>query len=223
MPAAIETLADGAEIARAAAIERQPRQRPRHVGRTAQRFARVLSVSAELARNQETASSRSVNVVGIGQGTDIRRSASSRPPPPVTVRSMVFSNPPRRSPDSVFRSSRLVRVAGSISQHRVDPVLSRSGGERHRPFRQLGLFDIGDDGCGCRQFGPRKRAKAVKCLHLEIGPRVGRPLGAAAVEQHRRLRRDRHRIRSELVELGPQAFLVKHACRRRSSPAGRRA
>ena len=55
------------------------------------------------------------------------RSASSRAPAGVTVRSMVASSDPSRAPLKVRVSSRLARVAASIS--RLAPRARRVGGE----------------------------------------------------------------------------------------------
>ncbi len=55
------------------------------------------------------------------------RCVSNRDPAAVTVRSSAASSEPRRSPESVRISSRLVRVAASICS--VEPEASRAGGE----------------------------------------------------------------------------------------------
>ena len=57
----------------------------------------------------------------------LRRSARSRAPPGVNVRSMAARRLPLRSPASVRVISRLARVAASMAS--VAPALSRLGGD----------------------------------------------------------------------------------------------
>ena len=103
-------VADGGEIARAAAADRQPRQRAGEIGRRLQAASGYRRAAAASSTKRATASSRRAIAAGSVSGAD-SRCASSREPAEVTVRSMASSNEPRRSPDSVRISSRLPRVA----------------------------------------------------------------------------------------------------------------
>ena len=74
-----------------------------------------------------TQSSRACTSARTRLGPASRRS-SRRPPPAVTVRSIVASSDPARRPSSAWVSSRLRRVAASICI--ADPWASRTGGRR---------------------------------------------------------------------------------------------
>ena len=86
--------------------------------------ARIVSQSLGSARKNETESSRALIASGSVSG-DMMRSARSRAPPPVTVRSTALTRLPSRLPDSVRSSSRLARVAASMNS--AAPASSRSG------------------------------------------------------------------------------------------------
>ncbi len=121
-----DAVAQGGEIARPAAADRQPRQRARHVGRGAQDVADV--VAHRLIGNKRSRwhrAARAITAASVSGAAS--RCASSRDPADVTVQSIASSSDPRRSPESVRVNSRLARVAGSIAI--VVPAASRVGGD----------------------------------------------------------------------------------------------
>jgi hypothetical protein len=77
--------------------------------------------------------------------------ASSREPPPVTVRSMVES----RSPAFARQRAHQFQVGAGrrIDEHARAGAFAHRRVER-RPFAELGLFDIGENAGGCRKFRP---------------------------------------------------------------------
>ena len=118
-------VADGGEIARAAAPDRQPRQRAGEIGRRLQPRARVGACRRVVDKTRHRVEPPAI-AAGSVSGAD-SRCASRREPAEVTVRSIASSSEPRRSPASVRISSRLPRVAWSIAM--VAPALSRNGGD----------------------------------------------------------------------------------------------
>ena len=122
-------LAQRGEIARAAAAEAEPGQAPARcpgnaggarASRRAGRGGRQRTAPRRAARRSPPARS--------AVRRDDRRGGGRRPP--VTVRSIVASRLPRRSPDSVVTSSRLRRVAASICM--TEPGETRRGGREMR-------------------------------------------------------------------------------------------
>ena len=117
------------------------------------------------------------------------RSAISRAPAGVLVRSMAASTDPARSPESVRVSSRLARVAASIS--RFLPRARRGGGREPRRRVDLGALDIGERQRRGSDLRARKLAETVEGLdavefaRLAAPRRRGRsmsgPNGAAAM------------------------------------------
>ena len=139
---------------------------------------------------------------------DISRSASSRAPPPVTVRSMAFSRLPSRvRRTACARSSRLARVAGSMNS--VAPAASRSGGAERRALGDLRLLDIGDGG-GRRR--PVRRARSRRSRPASRR-RNSAPCGSAAVALSKKHRGLRHGDAPEHVEDGPELRVVKDRLR----------
>jgi hypothetical protein len=122
-PAAPDPGEDCAEVTRAAAVERQPRQGARHVGNAAERQPKRLrqGVVADQVRN---AVEPRVDPDRIGQGRH-QPLGELAPAAPVTVRSIALIRLPCRSPESVRASSRLARVAGSMNNR--EPSRSCSG------------------------------------------------------------------------------------------------
>ena len=119
-------VADGGEIARAAAADRQDapaRGRDRAPLAAASACRRA---PPRRRRTLATASSRRAIAFGSVSGAD-SRCAKRREPAEVTVRSIASSSEPRRSPESVRISSRLPRVAWSIAM--VAEAASRNGGD----------------------------------------------------------------------------------------------
>ena len=84
--------------------------------------------SVSPSRRKETASRRAAIATGSRRGLD-SRAASSRAPGPVAVRSMAKSRLPCRSPESARSSSRLARLAASMTRRLAGPA--RRGGRRH--------------------------------------------------------------------------------------------
>lgn len=124
-PCGGEAIPQRREIARAAAPDEQPRQRPGDIGAARSRL-RSRSRSATSSCSAATLSCRARIAAGSVSGP-ARRSASNRPPPGVNVRSMVARRLPARSPDRVRVSSRLARVAASIAS--PEPSAARTGGD----------------------------------------------------------------------------------------------
>src|SRR5262249_15023918 len=133
-----------------------------------------------------------------------RRWASARAPAAVTLRSMAARSDPRRSPESVRTSSRLLRVAWSIES--VAPCVSRTGADsggrpppavRGAPAAR-GAPRGAAGGGGARGLEPRQRAEAFGRRQAEISrePALGRgPVEHVARE--RRHRRQRAQIWGE--------------------------
>ena len=102
-----------AEIAGTAAVQRQPRQRPGQIRCAFQLFAQRLAqtrLAGEITDGVEARIDGAASVSGLP-----RRLASSRAPAPVTVRSIAASRLAARAPWFPRISSRLARVAASIS------------------------------------------------------------------------------------------------------------
>ena len=88
-----EAVADGGEVARAAAVERQARQRAGEIGRRGKVVADRRRSEPSSASIQATASRRRSMTAASVEGPASRR-ARSRAPAPVTVRSMAASRLP---------------------------------------------------------------------------------------------------------------------------------
>ena len=134
-----------------------------------------------------TASRRAAIAIGSRRGLD-SLAASSRAPGPVAVRSMANSRLPCRSPESARSSSRLARLAASMTRRLAGPA--RRGGRRHGILPicvSSTYFEQRADG---RQLRARELAEG-----LQIGdaqPRLEQALAGEAVEggaRHRRGRR----------------------------------
>src|SRR5262249_23327611 len=131
-----------------------------------------------------------------------RRWASARAPAAVTLRSMAARSDPRRSPESVRTSSRLLRVAWSIES--VAPCVSRTGADSggapptlRRPRGRAPHAD-GARGAARRNPEPGRRAEASRRQKAKISrePALGRgPVEHVARE--RRHRRQRAQIWGE--------------------------
>jgi hypothetical protein len=89
-----------------------------------------------------------------------RRSASRRLPPGVSVRSMVASRLPARSPARVRVNSRLARVAASISMVALCP--SRKAATEAQAGAELGALDIGERSGGGGDLGAAEGAEGVE-------------------------------------------------------------
>ncbi len=128
---------------------------------------------------KSSASSRSLIAPGSVSGL-ASRSARSRAPAGVTVRSMVARSEPSRAPLSVRVSSRLARVAGSIS--RLAPRARRAGGDKRRARLELRALDVGQRQRGRGDLGPREGAEAVEGFDaIEFAhPPLGRRAVAAS-------------------------------------------
>ena len=119
--------------------------------------------------------------IGRRPGQDGAR--ASRAPAPVTVRSMAAIRLPCRAPDNVCVSSRLARVAASMSM--ASPAASRDRRRQRRTVVDLRLLDVGERRGRGREFDARERAEAVERAHAEICRQVVAP-AVAAVEEGRR-------------------------------------
>ena len=211
-PGLRQRIAHRREVARPAAVERQPRQRPLEVGHPAQQLAhrageRRRLVEAPPPRRPAPGSGRA-SVDG-----PVSRVSSSRAPPPVTVRSIVASSDPSRPPARLRVSSRFRRVAASIAIKPAGPLPHRRPQERQPPA--LGQLEIVDDRAERPELGP---AEAPEPVDLARPERRRHPrLGGARIEARPRQRR-RHRAR-----LGDDARAARTRARRRPAPRAARA
>ena len=114
------------------------------------------------------------------------QSARRRAPPALTVRSMAASSEPCRSPASLRVSSRLRRVAASISM--TAPEARRRRRRQPRQAAELGRLEIVDQRAAGGDLGPLEAAEAVQRLDREglLQP----PARGLAVEARRGQRRE---------------------------------
>ena len=133
-PARASPLADRVQIARPAAAERQARERALQVRAALERRRadRRAAPARRAAPGPHRAAGGSARRAASGAA---RRVASRRPPAPVTVRSTAASRLPWRSPARLASSSRLRRVAASISRWRARaPRAAAARGAAGGPF-----------------------------------------------------------------------------------------
>ncbi len=174
-------VAQGGEVARAAASDRQALQGAFDIRHAPQRFAHPLArppvARRRAAPSRAGARSRPVRLRGAAM-----RSASRRAPGPVRVRSMVASRLPSRRPSRLFTSSRLRRVAGSISI--VPSARSRRRRHQGRALAGLGQLDIVEQRPQAATSRPREGTETVE--HGDVEGRLRRLLaGIDAVEPRR--------------------------------------
>ena len=174
-----DAVAQAGEIARAAAPDRQPRQRARHVGRGAQRGADIVArggVGHEGADRIEPARDR--GAVGQRRGEPLCQQARSgrghRAVDRVEQRAAPFAGQRARQFE--------IGAGGGVDRHGGAGGLARRRRQR-RALSDLGAVDIGDGGGGGGRFQPRHRAEAVHGRDREIIAQP--PLGGGAVEKSR--------------------------------------
>ena len=211
----LETGAQRAEVARAAAVERQPATaraacRRRSSGSPARASAQLRARTGRRRPQSSLAPIAAGSVSGA-----ISRSASSRAPAAG-----------HRAVDRL--EQRAVAAAGQRAQQfqigarrRVDEqrraVLLALGPRQRRPFGLLRLLDIGDGAGDRRQFGARERAETVRRRDLEEAgdaPRGRRRIEQASAAADWRRGRARRTAASVPDRRTP--------ARRRSARAGRR-
>ena len=179
----------------------EPRQRALDIGAAAQPLAQGRRAALGRSTKNSTASSRAAIAAGSVSGA-ARCSARSRAPAPVTVRSIVASRLPLRSPASVCGQFEIA------PRRRVD-LHDRAGGEPARRLQQrqralLGQRDVIDERAGGGELGaaeaaepverarrrrtPARRRRAVSLSKRGLGSGVsaGLPLGEQLEERRAR-------------------------------------
>ena len=184
-PGGGETVADGGEIARAAAVEGEPRQRPGEVGRGGEVAAEPLSepgVGEHEGDRVEAAGDEG----GVGRGTG--ETAGEQPGAGAGDRAVDRRDQAAAPLAGEGRGELEIGPRRRVDQHDRAGGFGR-GRRQRRPHPDLGLLDIGERGGGGGELGPREAAEAVEGLHAET---VGEaPFGGGAVEEGRRQRRHR--------------------------------
>ena len=154
-----DAVAQAGEIARPAAAEAEPGRGPGHVGRAQEDAAQALALEAPSRRAmpppRDGAPMAATSVSG-----PLRRSARSRAPPGVTVRSMAASRLPARSPESVRVSSRLARVAASMASVAAGTLAARRRQRRARA--ELRALDVEEGAAGGGDLGAAEGAEGVE-------------------------------------------------------------
>ena len=125
------------------------------------------------------------------------QAASRRAPAPVRVRSMVASSEPWRSPERLRSSSRLRRVAASISI--TAPCASAARGGEARQLAGLGQLDIVDERAGGGELRAGEGAEAFE--RLDAVERLEPAAAVLAVEARRGQRRQRRLPVAEQLEM----------------------
>ncbi len=115
------------------------------------------------------------------------RLASSRAPAAVTVRSMAASRLPARAPWFERISSRLARVAASMTRRLPARLFARRTEQRR--FADLGDLHIGEQPGERGKLGPGEFAEGVERGDAEAA--LQRPLAAYGIEMGARARRKR--------------------------------
>jgi hypothetical protein len=192
---------DGAEVTRAAAIERQPRQRPRHVGHALERPPQFFAQTRIGDQVRDTVEPR-IDRVRIGQR---RHQPFGELASAAAGHGAVDRLDQAALPFARQRAHQL--EAGP--RRRVDEhpraVAFALGPAQRRPLGDLGLLDIGDRRRCCCQFRPRETAEPVERADLE---EPGDPaFRRGAVKQHRRLWCSHP---AELVDQRPKLRVVEH-------------
>ena len=182
----VEAVAQRGEIARAAAVDRQPRQRAQEIGRRGERLAQRVAQRRRLDEKgdgvEPFVDRRADRSSGLAS-----RSAISRAPAGVAVRSMVAISEPARSPASVRVSSRLARVAASISS--PAPRARRAGQLEPRQRVDLGALEIAERQRRGGDLGAAERAEPLQRVDaVEV---LDQPRRRSGVERLARQRRRR--------------------------------
>ena len=170
--AAREPVADRREIARAAASERQPRDRARDVRRPLAGLAQVARAAPRRRRSSCTASRRARWLRGSRSG-DASRAASSRAPAPVTVRSMADEQAAlllagRRAHQFKAGPARGIDHRATPSA----PVLR--GGRTHRLLADLRQIDVAQQRADRGQLGAREAAEGRRDRRRRAAPSESR-------------------------------------------------
>jgi hypothetical protein len=147
-------VAQTGEIARAAASDRQPRQRARHVGRGAQRGAESSRAALSATKRAIASSRRAIRALSVSGAPAAAPAAAIR-----RGHGAVDGIEQRAAPlaGSVRVSSRLARVADRSPWWCRRP--SRDGGDSGGPLSDLRAVDIGDGRGGGGGLQPRHRAE----------------------------------------------------------------
>ena len=189
-------VAQSREVARAAASDRQSRQRARHVGRGAQRGADFVAhggVGDEGGDRIEPPRDR--GAVGERRGKPLRKQARSG-----CGHGAVDGVEQRAAPFAGQRPRQFeIGAGGRVDRHGGAGGLARRRRQR-RALSDLGAVDIGDGGCGRRGLQPRHRAEAVHGGDREIIAQP--PLGGGAVEDIAGQRRHRRQFAQQRSQLG---------------------
>ena len=115
-------VADAGEVARASAPKVETGERPRQIRRHAEGWRAGIPAGRRDRRARRRPRGGAA-IAATSVSGPASRSAKSRAPPGVTVRSMAASRLPARSPERVRVSSRLARVAASMAS--VAPAVPR--------------------------------------------------------------------------------------------------
>ena len=189
-------VAQACEIARAAASDRQPRQRARHVGRGAQRGADIVARGAVGdERRDRVQPPRNRGIVGQRRRQPLRQQARSG-----GGHGAVDGIEQRSAPFAGQRPRQFeVGAGGGIDRHGGAGGFARWRRQR-RALADLGAVDIGDGG-GCGGgFQPRHRAEAVHGGDREVIAQP--PLGGGAVEDVAGQRRHRRQFAQQRPQIG---------------------
>ncbi len=156
-------VADRAQIARAAALQLQPRQRPAHVRRGLRRIARTRSRKAQSSISAATASSRRLISSTSAEG-ETSRLISSRAPAAVTVRSMAENTvgAPSFSGPHQLQARARGRVDGEKRRRRLAFRRRKRG-----PLAHLGQVHIMKKRADRGEVAVREIAQPVERRNLE--------------------------------------------------------
>ena len=192
-----QAVAQAGEVARAAALERKPRQRPGDIRHAAQGGAQApRAAPRSSARKRDRGLARESRRGRPKGRRRARRGAARRSAE--TVRSIVATRLPARSPASVRVSSRLARVAASIDEDAGRRLATRR--LERRPLRRTGCARRNASAApAAGRLGAREGAEAVERRDAEEVPQA--PLGGGRIEPvagdgRHAARVSRHRFRS---------------------------
>ena len=182
-----KSLADRRQIARAATLKRDARQRPRQIGGGGEPVAeRPAATGIAREPGHRIEAPRDHRRVGRGAG----EAAGEQPGAGAGHRAVDGRDQAAGARAGQRRGQFEVRPRRRIDQHHV----AGDFGDRRRQRRallDLRLLDVGERGGGGRQFHPREAAEAVEALHAEI---VLQPAGGGGgIEEGGGERRHRER------------------------------
>ena len=188
-------VAQAGQIARAAASDRQPRQRARHVGRGAQRGADIVARRAVGDEGRDRIQPpRDRRAVG-----ERRREPLRQQPRAGGGHGAVDRIEQRAAPLAGQRARQFeIGAGGGVDRHGGAGGLARRRRQR-RAFADLRAVDIGDGGGRGGRFQPRHRGEAVHGRDREIIAQP--PLGGGAVEDVAGQRRHRRQFAQQRPEI----------------------